>query len=642
MIGNDKSVGFGKYMLLFSACLLTLFGCSGSGGGGDDSDIIFPLDGAYEGSGNGGSMWFLIDGEGTKLMNFAFHLPPDIDIDLVQELNTALVPTQVFGEERIFDFSVVQPNSKGAVRGYVRDVNRFEVFYQITTLNPPKTYSGNFDCLLTFSKSSLGQSKPDYSFQDIAISLGAINILKDGNTVSFADFNSDGGMDLYMPCSPSLYRYASGAVTGFGFYMVDRTYELFENKTPPGSSLFSFFADLNADGPLDLMTGGVIYKGHSSQIFYNDAGFQISEVNPPHCTAVDYNGDGDLDLFTGVWYTNTLDEAPSDPKLIKDYPGKVTYIHYANTRGSAFAPFDQAADGLPDEQLDMALVLPGVPYMKFFQCNRGPTGTAFDELTLSYTFNAAPSCVVFADMDNDLKPDMLVVSSDPADTRLYKNQSDSVSGISFEDVTQKAFTDQGEPLPVGGDADLADYDNDGKLDLFVAAAPGANDHKLYRNYTGEQGMPVDEIVFKEVSDALGLNPTQASRTWSRCTWCDLDGNGGPDLSIGLTRLWVFQNNGGSNNYLNVVPRIQAGAQFPVAVGAIVLVDTEGGDHLFDKDKAMMRVIGAGRQTHLEAHFGLGQNQVVDVMVIFPDGSRGEAWGVNVLDHLTTPLVVLPK
>jgi hypothetical protein len=618
------------------ACLLALIGCSGSSSG-DDSDAPLPADGAYEGSGNGGSMWFLIDGDGANLMNFAFYLPPDIEIDLVQELNTTLVPMQILGEDRVFNFSIVQPNAKGAVRGYVRDVNRFEVFYQITTLNPPKTYSGNFDCLLTFSKSSLGQSKPDYSFQDIAISLGAINILKDGYTVSFADFNSDGGKDLFMPCSPSLYRYTSGAVTGFGFYMVDRTYELFENKTPPDSSLFSFFADLNADGPLDLMSGGVIYKGQSSQVFTHDPGFQISGVNPSYCSAVDHDGDGDLDLFTGAWYSNTLDEAPGDPKFIKDY--KVTYNPHGNSSGCAFAPLDQAANGLPEEDLDMALVLPGE--MRFFRCTRGAGGTTFEELTLSYTFSAAPSCVLFGDLDNDLKPDLLVVSDKPGDTRLYKNLTTTVAGISFGDVTQKVFTDLGEPLPVGGDADFADYDNDGKLDLFVAAAPGMNDHKFYRNYTGEQGMPVGQIVFKEVSDALGLKTTQASRAFSRCTWCDVDGNGGPDLALGLSRLWLFQNHGGSNRYLDVVPRIPVGSQFPVAVGAIVLVDIEGGDQVFNKDKAMMRVVGAGRQTHLEAHFGVGQNLVVDVMVIFPDGSVREVWGVNVLDYLTSPLLVTP-
>ena len=64
MISKEKSTLFRKWKLLFSACLLALIGCSGSGGG-SDSDVILPLDGAYEGSGSGGSIWFLIDGEGT-------------------------------------------------------------------------------------------------------------------------------------------------------------------------------------------------------------------------------------------------------------------------------------------------------------------------------------------------------------------------------------------------------------------------------------------------------------------------------------------------------------------------------------------------------------------------------------------------
>jgi len=177
-----------------------------------------------------------------------------------ETLNEPLVPTQEAGEDRIFDFLVKQSGKlNGAVRGYVRESNHFEVYYEFYSLVTQKTYKGSVDCWLTFAKSSLGQSKPDYSFQDIAISVGAINILKDGYTLSFADFDSNGGMDLLVPCIPSLYQYAAGAVTGFGFYLMDRSGQLLIPMNV-SQELFSFWADLDADGPLDFLSGGVIYK----------------------------------------------------------------------------------------------------------------------------------------------------------------------------------------------------------------------------------------------------------------------------------------------------------------------------------------------------------------------------------------------
>ena len=154
-----------------------------------------------------------------------------------------------------------------------------------------------------------------------------------------------------MPCSPSLYHHTSGAITGFGFYMVDRTYESFENLKPPDSELFSLCADLDRDGPLDLLTGGVIYRGQNDSVFILD-NFQITNPDPPYCTAVDYNGDDDLDLFTGQWFTNTLDASPSDPSFIVD-PAKVTPSTFLNTKTCAFAPMDVKADGLPEEDLDI-------------------------------------------------------------------------------------------------------------------------------------------------------------------------------------------------------------------------------------------------------------------------------------------------
>jgi len=117
-----------------------------------------------------------------------------------------------------------------------------------------------------------------------------------------------------------------------------------------------------------------------------------------------------------------------------------------------------------------------------------------------------------------------------------------------------------------------------------------------------------------------------------------------DLALGLIRLHLFENAGGVNNYLTIQPitDLKGGTsnQKRAAIGAIVLVDLNGGDSVFNKDNALIRTIVAGQQTHLGAHFGLVDHTVVDIRVYFPDGGMKELLNVNVLNYKDQPLTVI--
>lgn len=99
--------------------------------------------------------------------------------------------------------------------------------------------------------------------------------------------------------------------------------------------------------------------------------------------------------------------------------------------------------------------------------------------------------------------------------RLYRNNLDGT----FSDVTEKAGV-QGTGYGMG--AAVADYDNDGDQDLFVA---GVHRNQLFRN--DGKGR------FDDVTESAKLLPSQqAEKLWSvAATWLDYDNDGNLDLFV---------------------------------------------------------------------------------------------------------------
>jgi len=133
--------------------------------------------------------------------------------------------------------------------------------------------------------------------------------------------------------------------------------------------------------------------------------------------------------------------------------------------------------------------------------------------------------VCAGDFDNDGFTDLLVTSW--GGLALYRN----VDGRRFENVTAKAGLQQNRTRYNTGCAFL-DYDNDGRLDIFVAnyvkfdfattPKPGENPYCWYRDIAvncGPRGLPFDHNIlyhnngngtFTDVSDASGISkPSQS-------------------------------------------------------------------------------------------------------------------------------------
>ncbi|HMC67111.1 MAG TPA: CRTAC1 family protein [Gemmataceae bacterium] len=107
---------------------------------------------------------------------------------------------------------------------------------------------------------------------------------------------------------------------------------------------------------------------------------------------------------------------------------------------------------------------------------------------------------------------------------LYKNKGDGT----FEDVTERAGVGLGDRICVA--ATWADYDNDGRQDLFVTSTRGGN--VLFKNLGNGK--------FKEVTKEAGLllEPARHSQT---AVFFDYDNDGYLDLLVTNSARWTTDN-----------------------------------------------------------------------------------------------------
>lgn len=181
------------------------------------------------------------------------------------------------------------------------------------------------------------------------------------------------------------------------------------------------FADYDNDGYKDLFVSRTF---RPNQLFHNNGDGTFSDVTresgigEDSCTTVaswaDYDNDGFLDLYVGRY----LDPRKDIPTTFYARNGEPNQLYHNNGDGTFTNVTEQAGVG------DRGLCL----------------GT------------------VFGDYDDDGYPDLYVVNDFGRKT-LYHNNRDGT----FTDVTAKSGT---LAYGAGMSASFADYDNDGKLDLY--------------------------------------------------------------------------------------------------------------------------------------------------------------------------------
>lgn len=132
--------------------------------------------------------------------------------------------------------------------------------------------------------------------------------------------------------------------------------------------------------------------------------------------------------------------------------------------------------------------------------------------------------VAVLDIDGDRRPDLLLVNgrswtdrSQPTRHALLRNNGDGT----FRDITAGSGLDR--TLFYGLGATVADYDNDGRDDVFITAVDGG---RLFHNAGGGR--------FTDVTRRSGITPGDFAVS---AAWLDYDKDGDADLFVGSYVKW---------------------------------------------------------------------------------------------------------
>lgn len=308
------------------------------------------------------------------------------------------------------------------------------------------------------------------------------------------------------------------------------------------------------------------------------------------------------------------------------------------TTGSGVAFVDYDNDGRPD-----AFVLSGPGSASRMYHNEG--GGRFRETTgeLGLTRDGWAQGVCAGDYDNDGYTDFFVTYW--GRNSLYHN----LGGKRFEDVGEKLGLSQDRVRYNSGCAFL-DYDNDGKLDLFVAnylkfgfdttPKPGANPYCFYRGIAvncGPRGLPFDRNrlyhnegkAFRDVSEVSGIAKPNGNYALGVLT-ADFDGDGLTDIYVACdqTPSLLYINNGDGTFSEEALLR---GAALDESGKALSGMGVAAGDYLREGRPSIFRTNFSDELETLYRNRGKGEFEDVSIEAGLGQNTRFVGWGCGFLD-----------
>ncbi len=411
--------------------------------------------------------------------------------------------------------------------------------------------------------------------------------------VSLADFNADGRLDMYH--NGRLYRQNPD---GSFDDVLDRAGISLEGNAVQGG----IFGDANQDGLLDLLImdglpGSRFYLNRSGEKFDlgNSATNLIFQHSPVGAFWADVNEDDFVDLVVGssngqnpVFLGGGSNSFTNVGSLMQAETEPVTCgLAYSDFDNDLDPDFFAAKCGAGNE------LMINNSFRDRFQSNFRNPALASSRISLDGHW---------FDYNNDGWEDLLVLNREgefnTAESHLYRN--DLGSGGTFTDVAVEAGV-AGAVLRPQGPAAIADFDNDGWLDIYAAIN---NRGQLFRN--------LGDGTFEEVFEStVGLDSVGLATAVG-----DINNDGWVDLVIphqfGTA---IMMNDGGANNWATFALRDPTRNR--LGVGARVHVTTGGMEQM----RTITAGTGAGSQSDgLRAHFGVGSATSIDqVQIIWPDG-----------------------
>jgi len=371
----------------------------------------------------------------------------------------------------------------------------------------------------------LYRNKGDGTFEDVTARAGLATARGYGMGVAVGDYDNDGLEDLY--------------VTNYGANI------LYHN---------------NGDGTFTDVTAraGVAAGGWSTS-----AGF------------FDYDNDGRLDLFVARYVDFTF---ANNPYCGERRPGYREYCHPRSFRGVTDLLFHNNGDGTftdvsneaglakltgkslgvafadydADGRIDAYVANDSVP--AFLLHNDGNGRFTDAALTAGVAYNGEGAAVAgmgadLADYDGDGRPDLFVTTLSGETYSLYRNRGEGA----FTYATQGSGIGEAT-LPFSGwGTKFFDYDNDGRMDLFVAQGHVLDTIELTSDHLKYQQPPLllrgDGERFTSVGASAG---TVFRQSWAGrgAAFGDLDDDGDTDIVVATCgqRPFILRNDGGNRRH----------------------------------------------------------------------------------------------
>ena len=432
------------------------------------------------------------------------------------------------------------------------------------------------------------------NFVDVTQEVGLGDLKERRAKILLIDYDNDSDLDLYTTST-----------------VLDAESNLFRNeggKFVPAATVgrhgnVAAFADLDKDGDPDLYLSGE----EGSTLFFNDGAGNFTETadfdgaqsdQSPKAQVrgpslfVDYDHDGDLDLFTMgnrvEMYRNNGDgvfsNVSNQPFIPSERPG---------ARDAGLGDFDDDGD------IDLLITNDGSGCTLYTNLRQGKLQALTDRIGIPQ--NHAFTAVAVGDYDNDGDIDLFLATDGETPHQLYRNRGD---GTFTPDVRSFETGINAAKGVSGLDAHFLDYDNDGFMDLWLIGTPREENGRgvfLFRNDgTGR------------FTDASNLLP-EAIQNGVNGTVGDYDNDGDLDLFLIDTdgKVAALRNEGGDqNSWLQVkLEGVNAGNNKNNIDGIGAKVELKAGE-LYQ-----MKYV-----TDPITHFGLGKEKQADVLrVVWTNG-----------------------